>query len=202
MTKIKLCGLTRPDDIHAANELRPDYVGFVFYPKSRRFVTPGQAVRLKEMLDPAIQTVGVFVDESPEDIAVLLARNVIDIAQLHGHEDADYFLHLKALTDRPAIKAFRVEKPEDCLPAEQFPSEYLLLDSGMGSGVTFDWSAVAGVQRDFFLAGGLTVGNVSAAIKTIHPFAVDVSSGIESDGVKDFNKMAAFVAAVREEDNR
>ncbi len=202
MTKIKLCGLTRPDDIHAVNELRPDYVGFVFYPKSRRFVTPEQAARLKEWLDPAIQAVGVFVDESPENIAALLKENVIDIAQLHGHEDEAYFKRLRELTDSPVIKAFRVERPEDCLPAEEFPAEYLLLDSGMGSGVTFDWSAVAGVRREFFLAGGLTVGNVSAAIRKIHPFAVDVSSGIESNGVKDFSKMAAFVAAVREEDNR
>ena len=202
MTKIKLCGLTRPLDIQAVNELRPDYVGFVCYSQSRRFVTPAQAATLKKLLDPAIRTVGVFVDESPENIAVLLAKNVIDIAQHHGHESPDYCKQLRTLTDHPIIKAFRVQRPEDCLPAEQFPSDFLLLDSGMGSGVTFDWSAVSQVRREYFLAGGLHAGNVATAIKKMHAFAVDVSSGIESKGVKDFNKMAAFVAAVREEDSR
>ena len=200
MTKIKLCGLTRPCEIQAVNDLQPDYVGFVFYPKSRRYLTPRQAARLKEMLAPNIKAVGVFVDEPPEKIAVLLGGGIIDMAQLHGHEDTQYFRRIRELTDKPLIKAFRVKKPEDCLPAEQYPSEYVLLDSGMGSGVAFDWSAVAGVRREFFLAGGLTVENIAAAIKKIRPYGVDVSSGIENDGIKDINKMAAFVAAVREED--
>ncbi|MBQ9901240.1 MAG: phosphoribosylanthranilate isomerase [Clostridia bacterium] len=200
MTRIKLCGLTRTMDIQAANGLRPDYVGFVFFAKSRRNLSPKQAAKLKEALDPGIQAVGVFVDEAPEKIALLLEEGVIDVAQLHGQEDISYFNRLRELTGKPIIKAFRVEKPEDCLAAENFPSEYLLLDSGMGSGVTFDWSAVAGVKRDFFLAGGLSPENVADAIKNIHPFGVDVSSGIESDGVKDYQKMAAFVAAVRKEE--
>ena len=187
-------------DIQAANGLRPDYVGFVFFVKSRRNLSPKQAAKLKEALDPGIQAVGVFVDEAPEKIALLLEEGVIDVAQLHGQEDISYFNRLRELTGKPIIKAFRVEKPEDCLAAENFPSEYLLLDSGMGSGVTFDWSAVAGVKRDFFLAGGLSPENVADAIKNIHPFGVDVSSGIESDGVKDYQKMAAFVAAVRKEE--
>ena len=200
MTRIKLCGLTRKIDIQAANELHPDYVGFVFYPKSRRFITPKHAMKLRKMLDPDIAAVGVFVDEPPEKIAVLLEGGVIDIAQLHGHEDAEYLRRLRQLTDKPVIKAFRVEKQQDCLPAEEYPSDFLLLDSGMGSGATFDWSAVEGVQREYFLAGGLNAENVRTAIRTLHPFAVDVSSGIETDGVKDLNKMAAFVAAVRKED--
>ena len=171
MTKIKLCGLTRPCEIQAVNDLRPDYVGFVFYPKSRRCLTPKQAVKLRQLLDPDINAVGVFVDEPPEKIAVLLGGGVIDIAQLHGQEDTEYVMRLRELSDKPIIKAFCIGKPEDCLPAEDFPSEYLLLDSGMGSGVGM-----------------------------LHPYGVDVSSGIETDGIKDLNKMAAFVAAVREED--
>ena len=200
MTKIKLCGLTRPCEIQAVNDLRPDYVGFVFYPKSRRCLTPKQAVKLRQLLDPDINAVGVFVDEPPEKIAVLLGGGVIDIAQLHGQEDTEYVMRLRELSDKPIIKAFCIGKPEDCLPAEDFPSEYLLLDSGMGSGVAFDWSAVAGVRRDYLLAGGLNPDNAAAAVRMLHPYGVDVSSGIETDGIKDLNKMAAFVAAVREED--
>ena len=200
MTKIKLCGLTRPADIRAANALRPDFIGFVFWEKSRRFLTPEQAFRLREALDPAIRAVGVFVDESPATVARLLEEGVIDLAQLHGHEDSDYMKALREKTDMPVIKAFRVGSAHDRLSVEAFPSELLLLDAGMGSGATFDWSAVADVKRDFFLAGGLDAGNVALAIRTLHPFGVDVSSGIEREGRKDPQKMAAFVAAVREED--
>ena len=200
MTKIKLCGLTRPIDIMTANELRPDYVGFVFYPRSRRNLSQKQAARLKELLSPEIMAVGVFVDEAPEKIALLLEEDVIDIAQLHGQENIDYFYRLRELTDKPIIKAFRVEKREDRVPAERYPSEYLLLDSGMGSGEVFDWTAVSGVNRDYFLAGGLTPENVGNAIKQLHPYGVDGSSGIETEGIKDIKKMAAFVYAVREED--
>ncbi len=200
MTKIKLCGLTRPVDIQAANDLRPDYVGFVFFSRSRRRLSPKQAASLKELLSPEIRAVGVFVDEAPEKIALLLGEGVIDVAQLHGREDMTYFRRLRELTDKPVIKAFRIEKEQDCLQAENDPSDFVLLDSGMGSGVAFDWSAVAGVHRPYFLAGGLHAGNVRAAIQALHPYGVDVSSGIETDSVKDQFKMAAFVAAVREED--
>lgn len=200
MTKIKLCGLTRPVDIQAANDLRPDYVGFVFFSRSRRRLSPKQAASLKELLSPEIRAVGVFVDEAPEKIALLLEEGVIDVAQLHGCEDMAYYRRLRELTDKPVIKAFRIEKEQDCLPAENNPSDCVLLDSGMGSGLAFDWSAVAGVRRPYFLAGGLHAGNVRAAIQALHPYGVDVSSGIETDSVKDQFKMAAFVAAVREED--
>lgn len=202
MTKIKLCGLTRPDDILAVNELRPDYVGFVFYPKSKRFVTRERAAELKQLLDPAIRAVGVFVDESPEAVAALLEEGIIDVAQLHGHEDEAYRTALRQLTDKPVIQAFRVSRPEDCLAEEECSAEYVLLDSGMGSGEAFDWSAVEGVNRPYFLAGGLHAGNVAAAIRALHPFAVDVSSGIETGGAKDYHKMKAFVNAVREEDGQ
>ena len=134
-------------------------------------------------------------------IADLLNQGIIDLAQLHGQEDTDYYNRLRSLTDKPLIKAFRVESPADCLPAEVYPSDGILLDSGMGSGVAFDWSAVAGVKRPYFLAGGLHAGNVAAAIRTLHPFAVDVSSGIETDGSKDKEKMKAFVEAVQSADS-
>ena len=104
MTKIKLCGLTRPEDIQAANELRPEYVGFVFYPKSRRFVTPEKAAKLRELLSPDIRAVGVFVDEQPEAVAELMERGVIDITQLHGREDIFYRERLRGLTEKPVIQ--------------------------------------------------------------------------------------------------
>ena len=200
MTEIKLCGLTRLCEIEAVNGLRPEYVGFVFYPPSRRCVTAEQAARLRAALDPSVRAVGVFVDEPPEQVAALLEAGVIDMAQLHGRENADYYHSLRVLTDKPVIKAFRVHTPDECRLAEAYPSEYLLLDAGMGDGRTFDWSAAAGVLRPYFLAGGLHADNVGEAVRRLRPFAVDVSSGIETDGVKDLNKMAAFVAAVRKED--
>lgn len=201
MTMIKFCGMMRTQDITAANTLRPDYIGFVFASKSRRAVTVEQAARLKALLDPGIQAVGVFVNTPPEDIATILAEGVIDIAQLHGQEDAAYLRTLRALTNKPIIKAFRVNTAEDLARASTYPSDGLLLDSGPGgTGTVFDWTLLQNFPRPYFLAGGLNAGNVSEAIRKYHPYAVDVSSGIETDGKKDEKKMAAFAAAVRKEE--
>ena len=200
MTKIKLCGLSRPCDIGAANELKPDYIGFVFAPKSKRYVTPEKAMELKQMLLPEIQSVGVFVNESPEQIAKILNQGIIDIVQLHGQEDESTISHLRRLTDHPIIKAFRVDGPEDIDRAKKCSADYVLLDAGKGEGRVFDWQLINNFNKPFFLAGGLSTENVKVAIKTLHPFAVDVSSGIETAGMKDKTKMAAFVAAVRKEE--
>ena len=200
MTKIKLCGLSRPCDIEAANELKPEYIGFVFAPKSRRYVTPEKAKELKQLLDPDICAVGVFVNEDPERIACLVNSGVIDIAQLHGSEDEDYIKKLRTLTDKPVIRAFRIESARDIEDAEHCSAEYVLLDSGAGTGAVFDWELIQDIKRPYFLAGGLSLDNVGDAVEMLHPFAVDVSSGIETDGVKDRIKMAAFVAAVRKEE--
>lgn len=199
MTKIKLCGLSRPEDIETANRLRPDYVGFVFARKSRRFVSPEQAARLKAILDPEIQAVGVFVNESPEIVAELLEQRVIDIAQLHGSEDKAYLRRMRELTKRPLIQAFRMAEAEKLLEAETSLADEILLDAGAGDGMTFDWTLLKKANRRYFLAGGLTPENVKEAIRRVHPYALDVSSGIETDGKKDPIKMAAFVTAVREE---
>lgn len=200
MTRIKLCGLTRARDIRAANELRPDYVGFVFAPGSRRFVSPQQAEKLNALLDPGIRAVGVFVDEAIQRVAALLDRGVIGLAQLHGSEDGDYVRDLKARTGKPVIQAFRVASAEDVERAKESPADFILLDSGAGTGRVFDWTLLETVGRPYFLAGGLGLHNVAQAVARLHPYAVDVSSGIETDGVKDPDKMAAFVAAVRKED--
>ena len=197
MIKIKLCGLTRPCDIEVANELRPEYIGFVFAPKSKRYVTAEKAMELKKALAPEILAVGVFVNETPEIVAELLSQGVIDLAQLHGSEDEDYIARLRKLTDKPIIKAFTIHEEKNIKATEMSTADYILLDSGAGTGKVFDWALLKCIQRPYFLAGGLDVHNVGEATKVLDPYAVDVSSGIETHGVKDKEKMAAFVKKVR-----
>ena len=200
MTRIKLCGLTRPEDIDAANELRPEYVGFVFAPGSRRRIAPEGARTLRERLAPGMEAVGVFVREEIGTVARLANEGIIDLIQLHGGEDADDVRRLRALTARPILQAFRIRGAQDVRAALESPADYILLDSGAGTGRAFDWEWIRGVRRPYFLAGGLTPDNVAEAVRRLKPYAVDVSSGIETDGRKDREKMAAFVAAVRKEE--
>ena len=193
MTKIKLCGLSRPEDIAAANEVNPDYIGFVFAPKSKRYVSPTQAAQLKQQLAPGIQAVGVFVKEDPETVVHLLEDGVIDVA-----ESEAYIRTLRQHTHKPILQAFRVDTPADLEKAQASSADYILLDSGDGgTGETFDWSLLAGATRPYFLAGGLDPENVGGAVEKLKPYAVDVSSGIETDGKKDPEKMKNFVRAVR-----
>ncbi len=200
MTKIKLCGLSRPCDIEAANVLQPEYIGFVLAPKSRRYVSPEQAAALKCLLDTRIKAVGVFVNERPETAARLLNKGIIDMAQLHGNEDEAYIRKLRTLTDKPIIQAFRIGTRQDVIAAGESSADYVLLDSGAGTGAVFDWKLVQSFHRPYFLAGGLGVDNVEAAVRQLRPYVVDVSSGIETNGLKDKEKMAAFAAAVRKEE--
>lgn len=199
--KIKLCGLTRPCDIEAVNELQPDYIGFVFAKKSRRYVSPDKAAELKAMLAPGIQAVGVFVNEEPEQIASLLESGTIDAAQLHGQEGESEIARLRELTDHPLIQAFRIDTKEDVERANDSTADYVLLDSGAGgTGTAFDWNLLQAIRRPYFLAGGLETENLGMVKAKLDPYGVDVSSGIETDGYKDKEKMTAFVAAVRKED--
>lgn len=199
MSKIKLCGLSRKCDIEWANALKPEYIGFVFWSKSKRNVPPEKAKELKNLLSPDIKAVGVFVDEPIENVAELLNDNIIDIAQLHGGEDEEYIKKLRALSDKPIIKAFLLKSESDAERAEKSTADYILVDSGTGTGKSFDWELLKNISRPYFLAGGLCCENISQAITALDPYAVDVSSGIETNGCKDKNKMAAFVAAVRKE---
>ena len=199
MTKIKLCGMRRVIDIQTANNLKVEFIGFVFWPKSKRMVTPEEAAELKSILSPDIAAVGVFVDEKAETVAELLNRGTIDIAQLHGSEDEAYIRHLRTLTRKPLIQAFRIREQKDLEAAALSSAESVLLDAGKGDGITFDWTLLRDFSRPYFLAGGLTPENVSAAIDQLHPYAVDISSGIETNGIKDAEKMTAFVKAVRKE---
>ena len=197
MTKIKLCGMMRPEDIQTAAALRPDYIGFVFAKKSRRYVTPEQAEKLKALLPEEIAAVGIFADEEPERVAQLLDAGIIDLAQLHGHEDEAYLAALRKRTDRPLIRAFQIRERKDLEEAEKSTADFLLLDAGAGSGETFDWTWLRDFPRPFFLAGGLSPDNVEGALERVHPYGVDVSSGIETDGRKDPDKMKLFVEKIK-----
>lgn len=185
MTKIKLCGLTRICDIDYANELLPEYIGFVFAPKSRRYITPQNAEILRKSLDSRITPVGVFVDEEIEMVARLVNEKVIDTVQLHGSENEEYIRALRKVVSCPIIKAFRVENESDIISASSSSADYVLLDSGGGTGTSFDHSLLNNISRPYFLAGGLTPENVAAAICKYKPFAVDASSSLETDSFKD-----------------
>lgn len=199
MTKIKLCGLSRPCDIDYVNELLPEYIGFVFWGKSKRFVSPERAGELRNKLRKEIIPVGVFVDEKIEVIAKLVKDGVIDIVQLHGRESEEYIDELRRRTACPIIKAYLIKSEEDVIEAKGSKADFVLLDSGLGGGKTFDHSLLKGINRPYFLAGGLTPENVGAAVKELKPFAVDASSSLETEGFKDKEKMTAFVKAVRKE---
>jgi phosphoribosylanthranilate isomerase len=228
LPKLKICGLFREADAEAVNEAAPDYAGFVFA-ESRRRVTPAQAARLRKRLRPAIETVGVFVDAPAEEIAALYRDGVIGVAQLHGGEDAAYIARLKALSSQagggpiPVIKAVkgaaltrlaeqaaqRDGAADAGVCATLAAADFLLFDSGAGSGTAFDWDLLpalaagleaGGIAKKWFLAGGISTRNIEAAVQCCvsrGAFGIDVSSGVETGGVKDREKMLAIANAVR-----
>lgn len=198
MTRIKLCGLKSLNDVIASNAVQPDYIGFVFAKTSKRFITPQTAEELRKKLDRKIAVVGVFVNEPVEVVAELLNKGTIDMAQLHGNESEEYITLLRKKTDKKLVKAFSVNEAKNLQAAYACSADYILFDSGSGgTGKSFDWSILQGFDRPYFLAGGLNINNVSEAVSRLHPYAVDVSSGVETDGRKDDVKMAAFINAVR-----
>lgn len=203
MRKIKICGLFRDCDIDYVNEAMPDFIGFVFA-KSRRQVSTVWAKAMRPRLRSEITPVGVFVNESLANVAKLLNDNTIEMAQLHGSESEKYIQDLKALTNKPIIKAVRVLSREDIEAAQHTLADFLLLDNGAGgTGESFDWSLVSTVkakkqkQKPFFLAGGLKAGNLEQAIVATSPYAVDISSGVETDGIKDRDKILAIVRRMK-----
>ena len=199
MTKIKMCGLSRIEDIEAANAIKPDYIGFVFAEISKRRVSALEASKLKSKLDPDIKAVGVFLDDKLDFVASMLNLGIVDVVQLHGSEDEEYIERVRQITSKPIIKAFIIRSKEDVERAEKSTADYILLDGGKGEGKVFDWSLLKDIKRPYFLAGGLKPDNASDAVKVLKPYAVDVSTGIETDGVKDREKMTAFANAVRED---
>jgi len=199
MSKVKICGLTRPKDIEAVNSCMPDYIGFVFADKSRRKVTAATAKKLKKNLNPQIHAVGVFVNNPIDEIVCLCKKNIIDIVQLHGDEDENYITDLSKSISCPIIKAVAVAHNIPVYPAN---ADYLLFDTAStergGTGKTFDWSLLSkhsGVS--YFLAGGLNLENAADAVTSLQPYCVDVSSGVEANGLKDSEKIKKFVDIVR-----
>ena len=197
-TKIKICGLKRPEDITYVNEAKPDYCGFIIeFPKSSRNVTGDQVRTITANLHPDIIPVGVFVNASLERVEELLLDGTIQIAQLHGQEDEDYIRRILRNTRHQVIKAFSIKTTQDIELALQSPADYILLDQGSGgTGKTFDWSLIPEITRPFFLAGGLGPDNLERAVRTIRPYAVDLSSSVETDGVKDRSKIVEAVNLV------
>lgn len=196
MPKIKFCGIRRMEDVEYVNELRPDYIGFVFWAKSKRNVTPETARILKQHLDSNIKAVGVFVDENLDTIANLLDDNIIDIAQLHGSESEADIAALRAKTNAPIIKAFKIKSAEDIENACKSSADFVLLDSGYGTGKAFDWNLFQSLNRPFFLAGGISADNIGEAINRFSPYAVDLSSAIEINGMKDKTKMREIMQLI------
>ena len=196
MTKIKMCGLRRPEDIEFANMVKPDYIGYVFAEKSKRYIATEKAAELTKLLDGDIVPVGVFVDETMENVIAAVKMGAVKMVQLHGSESEDFVSELKS-RGIPVIKAFQVGSAEDIAAAERSCADMVLLDSGKGSGQTFDWSLIGSIKRPYLLAGGITAENAAQAIRQLRPFGVDASSCLEPDGFKDIAKMKAFAQAVR-----
>ncbi len=229
MTKIKICGLRRAEDIAAVNEVLPDFCGFVVeVPGRARSISRAQLRLLVRDLDHRIIPVGVFVNAPVPLVAELINEGTIAMAQLHGQEDEDYIRALRGAiageyTKEPAwgasgrdnlsaaavaagdlyprgaiIKAFSIKTAEDVRQAQRSSADYILLDQGGGgTGRTFDWSVISHIDRAFFLAGGLSADNLEKAIREIRPWAVDLSSSLETDGFKDIEKMRQAVRLVR-----
>jgi len=197
MAKIKLCGLMTEQDAQYCNIVKPDLAGMVFAPNRRRTVTAEQAVKIRKALDDSIPMVGVFVNAQIAEITELVERKIIQFVQLHGDEDNAYISDLRKQIGVPIIQAFRVQSTTEMHSAERSDADIVLLDGGAGDGKEFNWKHLRYFTRPFFLAGGLNPIRVKHAIALHEPYGVDVSSGIETDGKKDLEKMQAFVNAVR-----
>lgn len=199
MTRIKICGLKSIEDIQAVNDVMPDFAGFIVeFPKSFRSISKEKLKELTAELSGEILPVGVFVNAPLELPATLLEEGTIALAQLHGQENEEYIRSLRDLTDKPLIKAFSVKTSDDVKRALESSADYILLDQGGGgTGKTFDWSLVPKIERPYFLAGGLNTDNLEEAVHTLHPWAVDLSSSLETEGKKDPAKIRETVRIVR-----
>lgn len=203
-TRIKICGLTRPEDVIAAVESGADAIGLVFYPRSPRFVSADRAAELTALIPPFVTTVGLFVNPDPVEVEQVLAQVPLQLLQFHGDEsEADCGRY-----GRPWIKAARMQKGVDLVEfcASHPCASGVLLDAFVdgygGGGKVFDWSLIPeGLNRRLILSGGLDPDNVVEAVRRVKPWAVDVSSGVESaKGIKDAARIAAFIAGVRDAD--
>lgn len=194
--KVKICGLNTQDAVEAANEAGVDFIGLVFAP-SKRQVTIEEATQLRKLIADSVQVVGVFKDQPFEEVQAAIEKVPLDIVQLHGKESVDFCKKVPV----PVIKAFSIEDQDKRTEYEAFV-EHILIDSPLpGSGELFEWERLAAVSTGpVFLAGGLTSENVQQAIEQVNPYGVDVSSGVETDGVKDPTKIKQFIQQVRGEE--
>ena len=212
--KIKICGLFREQDIEFANEAKPDFIGFIFAEKSKRFVNARQAENLKKKLAKEIIPVGVFVNAKIDDIVSLYKNGTIDIIQLHGGEPNEYIKELKSKCEAKIIQALNLTNNSQLSITglrlfasgnqtqrhlDSQLSNYIMLDASTpGSGYAFNWERLQGMDlsKNVFLAGGVNLQNIEEALK-LNPFAVDVSSGAETDGVKDREKILSLTKIVK-----
>ena len=200
MAKIKICGLKRLEDVEIVNKYKPDFIGFVFA-DSKRKVTPDLARQMKQNLDDSIQSVGVFVDAAIDEILEIHKRGIIDLAQLHGSESDEYIeeLRQKSNCQLKIINAIEMDDEKDLLEYDNSTADYLLFDSGKGSGKTFDWRLIRkDLKKEFFLAGGLNYQNISQAINEFDPYAIDLSSSVETNGYKDELKIKKVMEAMND----
>lgn len=199
MCKIKICGIQTIEDTLIINKYLPDYIGFVFA-KSKRKITHKKAKLLKNNLNPKTQRVGVFVNADESEILSLYHEGTISVAQLHGEENNDYISDLKQKTDNKLkiIKAIEINGSFDLKKEDYLNADYLLLDNGRGSGKTFDWDLIKeDINKDFFIAGGLNSSNITRAIERFHPYGVDLSSALETNGYKDESKVREIMELIR-----
>ena len=196
-TEIKICGLTRIEDIIAVNRYGADYAGFVFCKKSKRYIDSYKAGELIDLLRSDITTVGVFLDEPLDNVISAARISGVQMIQLHGHESDEYVEYVRRTLERPVIKAFKADEEGALEKALHTTADYVLIDSGAGTGKKFDWNILKDFKREYFLAGGLDPDSVGEAISLLEPFAVDVSSGVETDGIKDEKKIESFIKAVK-----
>ena len=196
-TELKICGLSRLEDVIAVNRHGADYAGFVFFKNSKRYVDPYKAGELIEFLRSDIKPVGVFLDEPLDNVISAARISGVEIIQLHGHESDEYVEYVRRTLERPVIKAFKADEEGALERALKSNADYVMIDSGAGCGKKFDWNILKGFKRDYFLAGGLDTESVADAVSMLEPFAVDVSSGVETDGLKDEEKIEKFIEAVK-----
>lgn len=198
MALVKICGIRTDQDAAYINEAKPDFAGFICSQGFRRSITLEKAVALRKQIRAGISTVGVFVNEEIDTVLSFLESGAINVVQLHGNEDNNYIDLLRTYTDAVIVKAFVVKTKEDIETAEKSHADMIILDSGAGTGKEFNQELIGNFPRKYFLAGGMNPGTVAEKIKKLNPFAVDVSSGVETDGVKDRQKVLEFIKQVRE----
>lgn len=205
MAKIKICGLRREEDILYVNKYKPDYIGFIFAKGSKRYITKERAKELRTLLSPDIIPVGVFVNEEPEKVVEYVKEGVIDVVQLHGDEDGKYIEKIRnVIPNTEVIKAIKVQFKEDVVSSLQNLADYLLFDSFSakqqgGTGTTFEWTLLQDLDRPFFLAGGIRLENLNQALTALKPYAIDISSGVETEGYKDEMKIKKVMDEIRKE---